>query len=249
MSIPMRSHSLKKFGPITALLCLALGASSCSNQKADDPSVQSGSESMASDTGKLQPHEASLPKGEVRYKRYPLRQAHIHYESSGFRRGTEDLYFTDFGIREARHMNLENLTPEGIRPERAMIVTIGSDMRMADLENKRGTRMKEPVADSLIRLQVVDPPGVISDTILSRMRYTKQGTGTVLDRPVTIWFEPTSGTTLHVWDGLVLKQEVKNPQHQHVVVAVSIDTTTPPESAFQVPDTIEYMLVDPRARK
>jgi hypothetical protein len=188
-----------------------------------------------------------MPKGDIAYKRYAIRQAHIHYETSGFRRGTEDLYFTDHGMREARHVNVENLTEQGIRPERVVVVSFGSDMRMANLTNGVGTRMKEPVVDSLLQLSKVDPPGVISDSILSKMRYKKQGTGTILGRPVTVWFEPTSGTTLHTWQGLVLKQEVKNPQHQHVVEAVSIDTTMPPAEVFVLPDTINYVTVDPRA--
>jgi hypothetical protein len=246
----MRLNSLSHSALVVVLLLGSLSLTSCNNNKSEAPSDDPSSQNIGpkeGEIGPLPPHEASLPKGDVSYKRYALKQAHIHYETSGFRRGTEDLYFTDYGMREARHVNVENLTEEGIRPEKVVVVSFGSDMRMANLTNSMGTWMKEPVVDSLLHVSKVDPPGVISDSILSKMQYKKQGTSTILGRPVTIWFEPTSGTTLHTWEGLVLKQEVKNPQHQHVVEAVSIDTAMPPAEVFVVPDTIKYMKVDPRA--
>jgi hypothetical protein len=246
----MRSNSLSSVILAAALFFSSFGIASCNNNKSEAPSGDPSSDVSTSDANNpdapLPPHESALPAGNIAYKRYTLKQGHIHYETSGFRRGVEDLYFTDYGRREARYVNIENLTEQGVRPEKMVVVTIGPEMRVANLTAGTGTRMREPVVDSLFRLTKVDPPGVISDSILSKMQYKKQGAGTLLGKPVTIWFEGSTGTTLYTWEGLVLKQDVKNPQHQHTVEAVSIDSSMPAPEIFRVPDTIKYVTVDPR---
>jgi hypothetical protein len=205
-----------------ALLSLLVLASSCA-KKDDDASTTSEEGSTAA-------------IGDTVYKRYGLKQAHIHYESSGWRRGTEDLYFTDWGRREARYTDAELLLDKGVQPEKTITVTIGSEMKRADLRAQGGVSRRDPFVDSLIKLREVDPPSVISDKVLTKLRYTQVGTGTHLGKPVTIWHEQTSGTTLHTWEGMVLKQEVKTPQHNQVVEAVSIDTVSPiPDSVFTPP--------------
>jgi hypothetical protein len=174
--------------------------------------------------------------GDTAYKRYGLKQAHIHYESSGFRRGTEDLYFTDWGRREARYTDAEVLLEKGIQPEKTVTITIGSDVKRADFRVQGGVSRKDVFVDSLMRLKEVDPPSVISDKVLTKLRYTKTGTSTHLGKPVAIWHEQSTGTTLYTWEGMVLKQEVNSPQHQQVVQAVSIDTVNPiPDSIFTAP--------------
>jgi hypothetical protein len=161
----------------------------------------------------------------------------------------EELFFDNWGLREARHINVEILTEQGVRPDKTIIVTNGSHMKMANLVLKRGNTMTEPSVDSLMRAPNVDPPEVISDTILSRMRYVRQGTSTVLDKPTTIWMDQNTGTKLYTWRGIVLKQEVTNPEFKQTVVAISIDTTNAiPDSIFVAPNSVPYSPVPTRPK-
>jgi hypothetical protein len=213
----MHIRSLSLLGSLSAMLVLA----SCDNKQADSGPAD--------------------PNADTPYKRYGVQQAHVRYEASGHRRGTEELYFVNHGRREARIVNVENLTEQGARPERSVAVSHGSDMRIADMIMRRGTRLMEPVVDSLMRLEKVDPPTVISDNVLKRMGLVKKGTGEVLGYPVTVWYNPNSGMELSTWNGIVLKQEINRPEYNHLVVAVSIDTVGPiPDSIFTPPAGIEF---------
>ena len=232
-----------------ALLGTALTLASCENKQADSPSTESSS---AEEQVQLTREEALArgsvpPSSESPYKRYGIQRAHVHYEVSGFRRGVEDLYFDNWGRKEARHINVEDLTEQGTRPAKNIIVTNGSYMQMADLIAARGNFMTEPVVDSLMKLKQVDPAEVISDSIMSRLGYKRQGEAPILGIQTNVWHEVTTGTTLYAWKGIVLKQEVKTPQHHHMVVAVSIDTTSPiPDSTFMAQKGIEYSPMPPR---
>jgi hypothetical protein len=242
----MRLFSLAQ----VVLLGAAITLASCENkqsQTADQPASGTTSTSQTEQTsgsGSLSENTATSS-----YKRYALNKAHIKYEVSGWRRGKEELYFDNWGKREARYINVENLTDQGVRPDRTVIVTNGAKMMIANLVQNQGTTMTEPAVDSLMRTPNVDSPEAISDSILSRMHYVRQGTAEVLGQPTVVWFEQSSGTKLYTWRGIVLKQEVKNPQANHTVVAVSIDTTSAiADSMFAAPKGVQYMPLPQRPR-
>lgn len=234
----MRLFSLAQL----TLLGAALALSSCNNKQEGAPTTDATNTTDGGSPSSDAIAQGSAPPTSTSpYKRYGVPRAHIHYEVSGYRRGQEDLYFDNWGRKEARYINVEDLMEQGVRPVKTTIVTNGSYMQMANLLENRGTYMTERVVDSLMHQSNVDAPDVISDTIMSRMGYKRQGDSTVLGLPTSVWFESTSGTKLYTWQGMVLKQEVNNPQHHHVTVAVSIDTTsTIPDSIFVAPKSITY---------
>jgi hypothetical protein len=231
---------------------IAISLSSCENKKTDAPGAETTTQSETSTTNTtIQPTPRATgdvaPSASAPYKRYAMDRAHIHYEVSGFRRGVEDLYFENWGKKEARYINVENITEKGVRPDKTVIVTNGSHMMIANLSGGQGTEMTEPSVDSMMRSPNVDSPEAISDSILSKMHYVRQGQETVLGKTTNVWFEQSTGTKLFTWKGIVLKQEVKNPQHQHTVIATSIDTTMDiPDSIFIAPSTVQYMPVPSR---
>ncbi len=240
----MRLFSLAQF----ALLGATLTLSACADKQADTPATESTPDPSAA----LSAQEAAAmgnvpPSSTSPYKRYGIQRAQIKYEVSGFRRGVEALYFDNWGRQEARHINVEDITPQAIRPAKNVIVTNGSYMQMADLVGGNGSFMIEKVVDSLLKLSKVDPPEVISDSIMTRMGYKRIGDSSILGKPTSVWYEAMTGTKLYSWAGVVLKQEVKNAQHQQTVLAISIDTATPiHDSIFTAPKGIEFKPMPPR---
>jgi hypothetical protein len=185
----------------------------------------------------------STARRDTSYKRYSVLQGHIHYESKGFRRGTEDLYWTNWGRLEARHSNAELLTPKEVQPQKMVTINNGAYVTVADLARRGGYQFREPFLDSLMRLENAPPPEVTSVEVLQRMKYVKQGQDTILGLIADVWGEASTGTRLSLWRGIVLRQRVNVPDgsHRHEVVAVSIDTVNPPDpSKFATPEGIKY---------
>jgi hypothetical protein len=243
----MRSYSLAH----VFLIVAAISLSSCENKKADAPATEPTAQTETT-TSHATPSGGGdvAPTTSSPYKRYAMERAHIHYEVSGFRRGVEDLYFENWGKKEARYINVENITEQGVRPDKTVIVTDGAHMKIANITGGQGTEMTEPSVDSMMHDPNVDSPEAISDSILSGMHYVRQGQETVLGRTTNVWFEQSTGTKLYTWKGIVLKQEVKNPQQQHTVVATSIDTTSDiPDSIFVAPTSVPYSVLPPRPKR
>lgn len=168
------------------------------------------------------------------YKRYVVNQAHVHYEYSGDMRGSEDLYFTDYGRREARHSSYDVLTPQEVKPLRKIVISDGPNVTIVDVMAGKGVVQKDKFMDSLFSLKEADPPVVIAEHYLRKGGFENIGAGSVLGYPTTRWRQKATGTTLDMWGGIILRREVFQ-QGSHVIEAKSIDTTNPPDPSKLVP--------------
>jgi hypothetical protein len=169
------------------------------------------------------------------YQRYSVRQAHIHYVYSGDMRGTEDLYFTDYGKREARHSSYDVLTPQEVKPLRKIQIADGARVYIVDVMAGKAMAKDDKFIDSLLNLKEADPPEVIAEQYLRKGGFENIGTGSILGYPTTRWRQKNTGTILDMWGGVILRREVVQ-QGAHVIEATQIDTTNPPDpSKFELP--------------
>jgi len=183
--------------------------------------------------------EQPVTPGE--FHRYPIEHIHVHYIYSGLGRGTEDLYFDQYGRRETKYVNWEHIEEKALRPMIRLTISVGPDIYTCLLDRGEGTHWKDPQLDSLFHLSAanIPSPEKITQTILSE-KGKLVGQDTVLGLKADIWKITGTPLELYIWKGVLLKRASVAAGDTVVVTAVSIDTVRRPnESAFVVPGGIK----------
>jgi len=192
----------------------------------------------------------SGPNPHSSFHRYGIEKAHIHYEYSGNRRGSEDLYFTNYGAREAIVARYEQLGERAIRSvDELNIFRYGHMYNILPLTGT-GIHVVDPALDSLYSIEGPAVPS--TDTFFSNkmkgMSFRPVGTDTLAGRTATIWELIQSPLRIWTWRGLLLKRFVNDPNNSYTMTAVSFDTTSAIDTnLFQPPKGVE--IKDRRPKK
>lgn len=157
-------------------------------------------------------------------QRYGLPQAFIEYKiSGGMFAGSEQLYFDQYGRREAKYtqqqikvmgMNQETHTATFTDFNEGVIYTY-------DFNTKSGTRMDNPLQDAFRQQDIRE----VGEKMMLQMGGRKIGTGEVLGRPCDIWEIKSMGTKTWVWKWISLKTETNMMGNTMTIEAIKISET------------------------
>jgi len=191
-----------------------------------------GEQASGGETAKQATSKEMMDAG---YKRYRTKSAMVEYELSGARKGTETLYFDQWGMREAKHTSAETSFSGFSRKENSLTVMDGEWIYAIDLDRKTGTKTKNPLLKEITDKHGTKDLGEIGERIMKQTG-EKTGTGDVAGKLCDIWEVKNLGTKTWVWNGVPLKVQTKMAGLEMTTTATRVkEGATIPEDKFAVP--------------
>lgn len=130
---------------VIALSSTVLLTSGCNFFWGSDSDTETPSDSgKTTETTKDTTKEPSAKPGE-QIKKYDVKEGHIKYKLTGFREGTKDVYFVDYGRKELVETHVETkMGGMELPPEDSIVLNADWKVRSYDLNTKEGTIMDLP---------------------------------------------------------------------------------------------------------
>ncbi len=175
------------------------------------------------------------------FHRYPVEHGHVHYLYSGLGRGYEDLYFDQYGTREAKIANWEHIEDQGLRKSATLNLTLGADVYTCQLDRNAGVHFKDAELDSLFHLSAAETPTAdAAAKIYLERRAHLIGQDTVMGLRSNVWAVNEAPIKLSIWNGILLKRITMPAGDTVIMTADMVDTTTPADhAAFRIPPSIK----------
>ncbi|NCG28919.1 MAG: hypothetical protein GWP27_00465 [Bacteroidetes bacterium] len=220
----------------TLSLCLIVLLGACSQPKQAE---QIGSGSMVAEVVQ-QPTKVS-----VAHENYPIRygvkEGKLMYQYRGLQTGSEEVYFTDYGMVEIKFTSTtrENLFKE----EREIInlITLMRDSMIFVVD--RSTMNARSIDNSLLYSTALKSPSLDLNEAAEMMYLEKGGQlvriDTILDLPTRFWNIEALQSKEWRWKGILMKTQVQVGRETMTLEALSIDTISPlPEGIFDLPSDV-----------
>jgi hypothetical protein len=146
--------------------------------------------------------------------------------------GSETLYFTDYGMREAKYTNTE-LKMGGItQKSNKMTLLDSATIYTIDLDTKTGATMENPMYKSFEGKDATE----VGEKILKDMGGKKIGTESLLGKTCDVWEIKNLGSKTWIWSGLPLKTETNMMGMQMTIAATKIqEEVAIPKEKLQIP--------------
>lgn len=183
---------------------------------------------------------ASAAAQDGDFKPYGVESGIVEYTFTGGIEGTENIYFKDFGRREARYVDYV-FTSFGNIEKREVVIIDGPDQYTFDLIEEKGA--KQPY---IILAKVRKSENPIDESLPGFEQYAQAdgmkrvGSGEVLGKPTNMW-EDRDGAEYHIWNGIPLKvTSYHDGEVAFVFEAQTIDIGADiPEEKLAFPEGIE----------
>lgn len=187
------------------------------------------------------------PEQHNNFHRYGVEHATLHYEYFGDTRGTEDLYFDGFGLREAHAIHSELITDKGFVAAHSYSVRIVGKVTTVDTIMQQESIRIDPVLDSLFRISSNDYPAPEMQfrQISQAIGYHLVGDTTLFGLKFHIWQKLGRLDYLYEWKGILMGSKDQVGDHGHELRLLSIDTTQPIDPArFSEPTGSGFPIAD-----
>lgn len=165
-------------------------------------------------------------------KRYNVQSGIIEYELAGAQTGKETIYFTDWGMKEAKITKSEMSYGGFAQQLHTAVIIDGDFVYTLDFASRTGTKSINPI------LLMVGDENVdliaLGELMMSQMGGEKIGQETVLGKSCDVWEIKQLGSKTWVWNGVTLKTKVDLGMQMNSI-AVSISETDVPDEKFEIP--------------
>ena len=170
---------------------------------------------------------ARLAQAGTGIKRYQIASAIVEYTLSGTPNGTEILYFTDYGMREAKYSHTEIKVGNFSQKTNRVTILEGATTYTIDLDHNTGTKIENPFYKKFEGQDAT----VVGERMLRDMGGQKIGTESFLGKMCEVWEIQKLGSKTWVWSGIPLKNETRFAGIQSFIVATKIEPNAqvPPE--------------------
>ena len=141
-------------------------------------------------------------KASSRIKRYEIEKACVEYKMIGMLKGTETVYFADWGNDE---LTIKDVVMEiGPMKQRTHTATYtkGDKIYTVDLETKKGTVMENPMLNTMTEEEAKK----FGEEFLKQLG-KEVGTEEFLTRTCRVFEMPGLGSRVLIWKNLALKSE------------------------------------------
>ena len=165
-------------------------------------------------------------------KRYQINSAVVEFALAGAQNGTETLYFTDYGVREAKYTTSE-IKLAGITQKTNKVTILEREMIYSiDLDKRTGTKMKNPMYEKFVGKDATE----VGEKMMKSMGAQKTGTEVILDKTCDVWEVKNLGSKTWIWNGIPLKTETKMMGMQMAITATQIEAEANiPKEKFEIP--------------
>lgn len=174
-------------------------------------------------------------------QKYGIKSGIIEYTYSGSAKGTETIYFEDYGMNEVKYSNFETKFMGIIQKNKTMTITDSKWIISIDLITKIATRTKNP-AEILYNSLNGNEQRInnFGEELIKYLGGKKAGTGKVLNKVCTIWKIKKTKTQNWLWNFIPLKSYSENMGMQLNIEAVKLQTNVKiPTDRFRIPQGIK----------
>jgi hypothetical protein len=170
-------------------------------------------------------------------KRYKIKAAMVEYSLSGSQTGAETLYFDDWGKREVRYTQTQISMMGFTQKTNRMGLLEGDWMTNIDLDRRTGTKMKNPMMDTVSNRYGKDLSAAGED-MLKKMGGRKTGTETIAGKLCDVWEVSDMGSKTWIWKGVPLKTQARMMGVEVTTTAVKVQEGGVPQDKFKIPSDI-----------
>lgn len=227
---------LKHFFLVGALCTLV----SCSAQKEEKQPIEVASTEKTEQGNEHEsvPNPISPRSKPIRYK---VEKGHISYTYDGIQRGTEEVYFSDFGMLEIKFTETVRDNPFSNSEEKISLITLIKDSAIYIVDNS--TMNARKIDNALLFESAQESPSLDLDEVAQSI-YSENGgfvekkeliAGVQCDR----WFIENAKTREWRHKGIMMKTIIDMPRNYVKVEATAIDTLSDlPEGIFDLPKNV-----------
>jgi hypothetical protein len=174
--------------------------------------------------------------------RYAVRDGHISYLYKGLQRGTEEVYFTDYGMVEIKFTQTVRDNPFTSSEEQINLITLMRDSMIYVVDNL--TKNARRLDNALLYESALESPSLDLNEVAEMIYRNKGGnivgTDTIAGAPAQHWRIKEANTNEWRWLGIMLKTQVDLPRSFVQVEAIRIDTVSPlPQGIFNLPTDVK----------
>lgn len=181
--------------------------------------------------------------------RYKVKDGKITYIYKGVQRGTEEVYFKDFGMTEIKFTETQRDNPFQGKVEQIRLITLMRDSLIYVID--RNTNNGRAIDNSLLYETAQQSATLDLDEVAVQMFKEKNGsivgTDTIAGKLSTHWNVKDANLHEWRWNGIMMKTIIQIPRNVVHIEAISVDTVTSvPEDIFKIPNNAvlgEFMTV------
>lgn len=170
-------------------------------------------------------------------KRYQIKSGVVEYTLSGTRKGTETIYFDNWGMREAKYTQAEMSMMGFTQKQNTLTLLDGETTYNIDLDTKTGTKMETPILKELAanNKDLTDA----GEKMMKSMGGVKIGTEVVLGKTCDVWEIKNMQSKTWVWKNVPLKTQVNMANMQMTMIAIKFeDGAAIPADKLKIPSDV-----------
>lgn len=173
--------------------------------------------------------------------RYGVKQGKITYQLKGLQEGSEEVYFTDYGMVEIKFTSTKRENPFKKEMEVINLITLMRDSLIFVVDR---STMNARSIDNALLYKTAERSATLDLNEAAEMMYLEKGgelvrIDTILGLPARYWKVEALQSKEWRWKGILLKTQVRVGRQTMNMEAVSIDTITPiPDNIFHLPEEV-----------
>ncbi len=177
---------------------------------------------------------------EQGYKRYDVEQGTITYQLGGNVEGTETIYFTHWGWREAKYTSQTIAITGTPVKEHKLVILDGENMYNINLEEKKGVKMPNKMLMALMQDADSKSLAAMGEKMMEEMGANRLEKEVLIGKECQVWSVPSIQGKVWVWQGLTLKTHARMSSIEILTEATMLDLNTAiPNEKFELPEGIE----------
>ena len=237
---------MKNISLVSLVFCLFMFA--CSDNTEQNTQEESSQEEK---TDVVEVESTEVTEGEAKtsqemgddgYRRYGVESGIIETELTGFQKGTETIYFDNWGMREAKYSNTV-MEIAGMKRETKIFTLIdGEWIYNVDLNTNKGTKIKNPMIESIATQTGEKNFMQLGEEVLKKMGASKTGTAVALGKTCDVWEAQAMNMKLLVWKGIPFKttvslgEQMGQNMNSEITVTKFDEEASVPEDKFKLPE-------------
>ena len=173
--------------------------------------------------------------------RYGVREGKITYQYKGLQKGSEEVYFTDYGMVEVKYTSTTRENPFKKEREVINLITLMRDSLIFVVD--RSTMNARSIDNTLLYTSAEKSPTLDLGEAAEMMYLEKGGQleriDTLLNLPARYWNVESMQMKEWRWKGILLKTQVEVGREIMTLEAIEIDTLSPlPKGIFDLPEDV-----------
>lgn len=186
---------------------------------------------------------------EPEFKNYNMISGYVEFQLSGIQKGTQELYFEEYGKYEAKYSKGEYDYMGKKGTFNQVNITTPDAVYSLNLEKSQGFKLPAPDYSKVIEKFETENGNFekVQELSMKEQGFIKKGNEKVLDKDCVVWELDKNGTNIKIWiwKGIELKvvQSTQDMTSSQEAIKI-VEEEAIPFAKFEVPEGIQWL--DPK---